>query len=516
MNLERLLKFGYFPKELPPPFTTYQFGEFCFKSGNLNIRKNYTSKPCVHNLARPGNQRRSLSILDPFNYYLVSKEISAHKGEIISLLARSKISISKPTIDSTNSRAYIPKSSGRAILKVRAKSRSGARFIVRTDISRFYNSIYTHSIPWAVIGKSQAKINRTGGFSNNLDTYIRNSQDGQTLGIPVGPDTSLIISELICSAIDVEIQKQGLTGFRFVDDFEFSFLTRSDADRALPILESILQNFELALNPLKSYTDGLPMPLENPWRFRIKQFRMPNIITEGKLLEYFDLLFELNGNNRTEPVLRYGIARLRSSTIQNFDLLVDLLLQCVMIEPGTLKESLSVIKALGIVVHGKKFAGVVRSLIAEHGMMKHGSEVAWAIWTALLYKIRVPSTVVNNLKNFDDSAVALLALHACQEGLMPKQVLGYWKHLMCRDSLVNGHWLLAYEADVKGWLPSIDAVNHIDQDQYFTQLKRNNIFFYDDGNVDEKEIAIEDRYDSGDEEKKVVPNASSKDDELPF
>jgi hypothetical protein len=41
---------------------------------------------------------------------------------------------------------------------------------------------------------------------NKLDWCLRRGQDGQTIGIPIGPDTSRIIGELICSAIDGKLR----------------------------------------------------------------------------------------------------------------------------------------------------------------------------------------------------------------------------------------------------------------------------------------------------------------------
>ncbi len=67
---------------------------------------------------------------------------------------------------------------------------------MKTDLSRFYQTIYTHSLPWAIHGKAQAKENKENGlYGNKLDSCVRNTQDQQTIGLPVGPDTSFILSE---------------------------------------------------------------------------------------------------------------------------------------------------------------------------------------------------------------------------------------------------------------------------------------------------------------------------------
>jgi len=47
------------------------------------------------------------------------------------------------------------------------------------------------------------------------------------------------------------------------------------------------------------------------------------------------------------------------------------------------------------------------------------------------------------------------------------------------DSLTDEMWLLAYEANFKGWLPSPN--NHVDSHPFFSVLKRKKVFFYDEG-----------------------------------
>ena len=50
---------------------------------------------------------------------------------------------------------------------------------------------------------------------------------------------------------------------------------------------------------------------------------------------------------------------------------------------------------------------------------------------------------------------------------------------MTGDALYEKHWLLAYEANVKRWLPSTGRTDHVDGDVNFGFLKRSNVFFYD-------------------------------------
>ena len=81
------------------------------------------------------------------------------------------------------------------------------------DISSFYPSVYTHTIPWALHSKAVAKKNKAKNdtyFGNILDGCSMGVQDWQTVGLPIGPDTSHIIAEIIGVAIDLQIKEAGL------------------------------------------------------------------------------------------------------------------------------------------------------------------------------------------------------------------------------------------------------------------------------------------------------------------
>ena len=48
---------------------------------------------------------------------------------------------------------------------------------------------------------------------------------------------------------------------------------------------------------------------------------------------------------------------------------------------------------------------------------------------------------------------------------------------MSADALYDEHWLLAYEANVKGWLPSVSETDHVAADPNFGFLKSRKVFF---------------------------------------
>ena len=128
---------------------------------------------------------------------------------------------------------------------------------VAADLRAFFHSIYTHAIPWAIHGKDFAKQNRgLSHYGNLIDLLCRNAQDGQTLGLPVGPDTSRLIAEIVASAVDVRLQQRLGIGVRdasrYIDDYSLSSADGVSGEELLAALRMSAAFFELELNNEKS------------------------------------------------------------------------------------------------------------------------------------------------------------------------------------------------------------------------------------------------------------------------
>ena len=99
------------------------------------------------------------------------------------------------------------------------KISDGKYYSMKIDVSSCYNNIYTHMISW-LSGSEDEKI-----VLENFDKIIRNTYNGETKGIPIGPYTSGLFSEILFSKIDNAIKKEIKNGkaisfVRNVDDFE--------------------------------------------------------------------------------------------------------------------------------------------------------------------------------------------------------------------------------------------------------------------------------------------------------
>ena len=479
---------GYFPIELPPPFNTRSYGALMASAPPAVFNADKASRPVTHNLKREGLLRRQLSIPNPVNFYQLASLVAANWNQLSQHCNASTVSISKP-ISAPSGRRAIDVMGGLSKLPVhRASIRSTSKYILKTDIESFYQSIYTHSIPWAIHTKSVAKAQQHSSslIGNQLDRYIRNAQDRQTLGIPISPDTSALIAEIILAAADQKLMPQ-LSGsaFRYVDDYEIGFPSYSQAEAGLAILQTILGEYELSINPRKTSIIELPVPLESLWSSELRTFSFRPKAQLNDLIHYFGRTFELARSFPHENVLKYSISRMNSITVetQNWETYQDILCQCAMVEPETLSyvvdQFLRYAKA-SYAVNKSKLQKVVSQVISTSGPLDQGSVVAWALWTCILFDINIDQEVAKVLSSLEDPIVALLTLHANSKGLLPPSSdFSRWQALLNQSELYGNQWLLAYEANVKGWLPLSPGNDYVSSDQCFSYLKANSVEFYD-------------------------------------
>jgi hypothetical protein len=261
MALCDILGRGYFPKELPAPFVTTPFASTMAAvalalpaSFNCNLVGNARlpiGKPAKYSHARGGLLRRQLCMPNPVLQFLLCRELDCNWSALQPHIGGTALSATNPVLAQTG-RAIQGAYPQDARRELAVRTRLNNKYILSTDISRFYPSIYTHSIPWALHSKASAKANRGMNLlGNRLDCLIRYGQDGQTVGIPIGPDTSLVIAEILMQRCDEELANAcpSIRGHRFIDDYELGFRNRTDAEDAFHRLETILADYELALNP---------------------------------------------------------------------------------------------------------------------------------------------------------------------------------------------------------------------------------------------------------------------------
>lgn len=300
LDLTMRLLFGIAPEE---PIATEKFIEWGVKE---RTRRSVPIKKCQM-MTIPFNFRvahnldgRTLSVVHPRNQVAVASFYATHSALIIYHTSVSEISIRRPVSVSRyvyfkdklheerkdtvagveeDDREYEQIGSYFVYQKYRnihrffesyKYHRSEKKYdaMVQLDVSKCFDSIYTHSLPWAVLGKDQTKFSLEGSratFGGWFDTLMQNLNHKETNGIVIGPEFSRIFAEIILQSIDVELIKQldevklihkvDYEIFRYVDDFFVFYNEESTQLKIFETLQEILKSKKLSINTakIKSY-----------------------------------------------------------------------------------------------------------------------------------------------------------------------------------------------------------------------------------------------------------------------
>lgn len=286
---EGLLAYGIFTEKLPPIFTAERFYQYCEEHPH-----NFQSKPhgyIYYESMRDINIPRQLSIPNPMAYQRQCECIK-NNWETIKAHFRSK------TNNDTNkiSRIHIRKQKNSKVIfgmnyKNWRKDGSpepdlllGVRFLVSADISNCFPSMYTHALPWALVGKEEAKNNRNSGWYNDLDRTTRNLKNGETHGFLIGPHSSNLISEIILTTIDKYLSDAGYNRFfRNIDDYTCYVKSYEEAQKFLKDLNRLLREYDLSLNHKKTKIEELPVGLTKRW---IHQLNAVDFISSNGKVNY--------------------------------------------------------------------------------------------------------------------------------------------------------------------------------------------------------------------------------------
>lgn len=148
-----------------------------------------------------------------------------------------------------------------------------SKYVVYADISNFFPSVYSHSIPWALKGKNFSKNNRDYAlWFNQFYFYIRNQKYGETNGVLIGPHASNLISEIVLARVDFELVNKGYNYIRHIDDFTCYVETYEKAEKFLIDLSEELRKYELTLNDKKSEIIPLPQASVKNWVNKLNNY----------------------------------------------------------------------------------------------------------------------------------------------------------------------------------------------------------------------------------------------------
>ena len=490
LTLELLLR-GYLPNSLTPPFRIQNldkaYPDVLKYLRSLRAKRGKKAKypramTVRHSIPKRKLSRRIFSIPNPIHQVLVAREVARNWAALDKICASSSIALSRPVIGTV--RALDVKMTRAEQVAQRAARSVGKRFVLTADFSRYYPSIYTHAIPWAIHGKAAARADITL-FGNRLDERIRESQDKQTGGIPIGPDTSFLIGEVVAAAIDRRLEDKigKLHGTRFVDDYYLYFDSHEAAERALAALHEIAASLELVVNDFKTEILPLPEALEPYWK---RQLRVLNLNRQGsrqetQLIELFDQAAELTIRFPNDNVLTYAANIVGSTSIDAsvWPICQSLLLRSALAEPSLLRRLPDIFEKNQAAGHDLAAASAtVEQLCGYHSALQQGTEVMWAMWFSRSLHEPLTPSAIQAVGAVDDDLVALTTLHLKSEGLMPGLNVNLWAQYATKQHLFTDHWLVAYEGRAKGWLGSA-GTDYTMQDNFFSILRKHGVSFYE-------------------------------------
>lgn len=472
LDIKDSLARGYFPRELPPVFSTLDFGNAALGLKATGTAGKWT-KPVEINLARPGSLRRRLAIPNPFSQLHLVRECSAAWPALDAHLGQSSISLSRPKLGGTSDERALPFHTpfgDRPSERLARMWRS--RFTVRADISDCYGSIYTHSLEWALHTKATAKANIGKGknklLGTRLDIAVRNAQDGQTKGIPVGPDSSLLLAEIILCSIDVELQNSmphtKQSAIRLMDDIEFFAQTRAEAEDFLTTWDSNLHSYGLSLNPRKTEILEGPVPHDSSWRIDLSQFTFRNAQGDKKLANdisgFFARAFDLAREYPDDSILSYAISRVASLSMSatGWSAFQSSMLAAVTADPSCLRHvsrEFARAASAGMNLNKSMIEKTLNQLCIYHAPFEHGSEVSWSLHILMHLELKLDSKAARLVAQMQDNCCLLLLMDFAKSG----RIFGHRPNVSPIEDRADHtlapqseDWLLGYEMCRSGWI----------------------------------------------------------------
>ncbi|HUD44839.1 MAG TPA: RNA-directed DNA polymerase [Patescibacteria group bacterium] len=272
-----LLNEGYYPEQnvLPPSFTV----------NNLKLNKipyNLETSKELIKISYPKSNiySRVFSIQHPFLYHDIVYYLIENWKTITDKLFDEDLKIHSYSfpipIDTTKSGSLGKLRAGRLIYEWLEMAEKDLivdaykyNFIIKSDITNFYKSIYTHSIAWAIHGRKESieDQNSLKLFGSKIDKFFQYANGKRTNGIPIGSALSDLIAEILLSDVDLRISKRLATqnikfvATRFKDDYRFLCNTEEDASKIIKALRDELEEFNLLINEEKTCIEKLPQGL---------------------------------------------------------------------------------------------------------------------------------------------------------------------------------------------------------------------------------------------------------------
>jgi len=481
--LKALLQYNYFPsqkrnkEELPPILNSKSLTpeiseklieqQSCRRSGYDQIE---------YKLTRYNNIPRYFSIPHPLPYAKLCHSLHDNweKLEYITQTENSLIIPKKHIDDRIIIMDYekSKKRNGRHI-----KSSFNKKFYVKTDISNFYPSIYSHSIPWALVGFDEAKQkkNDRDEWFNQIDKYQRSIKRNETNGVPIGPATSNIISELILARIDKKLKDEGFEFIRFIDDYSAYFNTCEESEKFIRKLSKELSEYKLLLNIKKTFIEQLPSPCSAEWIVDLTT-RMPskNNFSHTNIIHFLDYALAKQAISLDGSILKYAV---KSIIYDAKGDIAELILQYLLglcIKYPILLPLLDILFGKITFNSGFPYTDQLLKILNEHTINKRSDAMTWTLYYLNKFSQHIPEETAKEVISSKD-CIPILFLYSSKQH--DEKVIAFCDSLNKSDYfLLDQYWLLLYQLFFDGKISNPYNGDN-DKGEVFNILKNEGVNF---------------------------------------
>ena len=329
----------------------------------------------------------------------------------------------------------------------------GKRFIAHSDISNFYPSIYSHAIPWALVGFSHAKRNRSNGrWFNQLDEKVRLTKRNETNGVAIGPATSNIMAEAILARIDEKLSPK-FEYVRFMDDYTAYCNTEDKAQDFIFQLSRELAKYHLLLNINKSRVVPLPRALDDDWKARTS-LSLPkgSSVSANQAVDFLNLAVGLAQQSPDGSVLKYALKTLtgRHPKFINESAICRFALHLAFHQPILVPLLEEFLDARILPMPPQAYEEELKGLTLKNSQLNRSDAVSWMLYYQNKYSIEVEDNSAKEILESRD-CVPLLLLYLSGNPNHQSLVINFANSLDNTDLYeLDRYWLLRYQLYLDG------------------------------------------------------------------
>jgi RNA-directed DNA polymerase len=231
------------------------------------------------------------------------------------------------------------------------------QYMLQTDITDCYGSIYSHSISWALHTKETAKSCRDSSLIGNvIDYHLQAMSYGQTNGIPQGSVLMDFIAEMVLGYIDLELTKKIESTpiieyeiLRYRDDYRIFSNNPQDAELIAKLLTEVLIEIGLRLNTQKTFVSDniISDSLKSDKLFWISNQRKSNKLIEQLYIVHSISLKHPNSGTLSKLLLQFfnRIKKIKS-TKENLTVLISIIVDIAYKNPRTYPVTSAILSKL--------------------------------------------------------------------------------------------------------------------------------------------------------------------------